>query len=67
MGDGVEDIVGFTQFPVNEVCITTRRIVGCKGFKEKMKLKFYQNLTRWCHKLEMEETLNNVIDQNLQL
>jgi hypothetical protein len=30
----------FAQSIVNEVCITTKRIVGCQGFKEKMKFKF---------------------------
>jgi hypothetical protein len=66
MGGGMEDKVGFTQSIVNEVCITTKRIVGCQGFKEKMKFKFCQNLKR-CHRWEMKQILNNIIDQNLQV
>jgi hypothetical protein len=49
MGNGMEDKASFTQFIVNEVCITTKRIVGCQGFKEKMKFKFCQNLKK-CHR-----------------
>jgi len=42
MGDGVENKVGFTQSIVSEVCITTKWLVGCQGFKEKMKLNFFK-------------------------
>jgi hypothetical protein len=54
MGDGVENKVGFTQSIVSEVFIITKRIVGCRGFKEEMKLNFCQNLKR-CHRWEMEK------------
>ncbi len=40
MGNGMEDKAGVTQFIVNEVCITTKRIASAKDSKKRWNLNF---------------------------